>query len=192
MVDRDPVSGLQRRVAGFHDIRLDGISDLVFRASGATVLDVGCNRGLVGFELAQNGARLVHGCDNFADGIHFARQLFADLRYVRSQFEIVDLAEGPSALDVFDPGEYDIVLVLATFHKLGRIMARDDLEELMFSLGRRASKFFGWRSTERNDEANELELSLLDKNLEAAGLVRVQYSTISDLGPAAIWERPKR
>ena len=29
---------VQRRVAGWHDIRLDGISDLVMRARGASVL----------------------------------------------------------------------------------------------------------------------------------------------------------
>lgn len=60
---------LMRRVAGYHDIRLDGMLDLVIRARGASVMDVGCNRGLVGFEMANNGATLVHGCDNFAEGI---------------------------------------------------------------------------------------------------------------------------
>ena len=41
---------LQRRVAGWHDIRMDGMTDLVCRAKGASVLDIGCNRGLVSFE----------------------------------------------------------------------------------------------------------------------------------------------
>ena len=64
---------LQRRVAGYHDIRLDGILDLTIRAKGASVLDVGCNRGLVAFEMANNGARVVHGCDNYAPGVETAR-----------------------------------------------------------------------------------------------------------------------
>ena len=71
---------LMRRVAGYHDIRLDGIGDLVIRARDASVLDIGCNRGLVGYELKQNGARLVHGCDIDDDCIGFCRRMFCYLR----------------------------------------------------------------------------------------------------------------
>ena len=65
---------------GYHDIRLDGLTDLLLRARDASVLDLGCNRGLVGFEFANNGAQLVHGIDIYKEGIWTARQLFADLR----------------------------------------------------------------------------------------------------------------
>lgn len=173
---------LMRRVSGWHDVRIDGISDLVLRARGATVLDVGCNRGLVGFEFANNGARLVHGCDHYADGIRTAREIFVDLRNVESQFEVVDLAQGPACMKPFGNGLYDIVLLLGTYHKLARVMSADLLSELMQHLGRRAHKYFGWRGYPE-------ELVKLDQDFAGVGLKRIHTSDISDLGPAAIWSR---
>jgi 2-polyprenyl-3-methyl-5-hydroxy-6-metoxy-1,4-benzoquinol methylase len=113
---------LMRRVAGHHDLRMDGMLDLVIRARGCSVMDIGCNRGLVGFEMANNGASVVHGCDNYDEGIETARQVFADLRNVEAQFECVDLSIGPQSLKPFGWRHYDIMLMLATYHKLKRII----------------------------------------------------------------------
>ena len=180
---------LQRRVAGYHDIRLDGMLDLVVRARGTSVLDVGCNRGLVGFEMANNGARIVHGCDNYVEGIATARQLFADLRNVESRFEVVDLSEGASSMRVFGGIRYDIVLMLATYHKLKRVMEPGLLQGLMGELAERTAKWFGWRATSDDHGENDAEMRLLDRHL--APLRRVHTSFISKtLGVAAIWERP--
>jgi len=181
---------LLRRVAGGHDIRLDGILDLVLRARGASVMDIGCNRGLVGFEMANNGARLVHGCDNFADGIMTARNLFIDLRQVESQFEVVDLAKGYTALTPFHGYRYDITLCLATLHKLRRVMSDTDLCELVRHLGKRTANFFGWRATSEKFEENEAEMALLDRELGAVEMRRVHTSYLSrTLGVSAIWAR---
>lgn len=180
----------QRRVAGFHDIRMDGISDLVIRARGAAVMDIGCNRGLVGFEFANNGAALVHGCDNFEPGIQVARELFIDLRAVQSQFEVVDLTIGPDSLNKFGGQQYDITLCLATYHKLKRVMTPGALTTLMEHFGKRTTKYFGWRGTSQDHVANEEEIANLDRDLGAAGLKRIHTSYISDtLGVAAIWRR---
>lgn len=180
----------QRRVAGHHDIRLDGISDLVIRARGAAVMDIGCNRGLVGFEMANNGARLVHGCDNYADGIRTARELFADLRACESQFEVIDLTQGSKALKPFGSIHWDIVLMLATYHKLKRVMPVDALDDLVRHLGRRTAKYFGWRGTSEKHDENEQEIAALDRTLGKIGLKRVHTSYISqELGAAAIWAR---
>lgn len=181
---------IMRRVAGYHDIRLDGISDLIPRARGASILDVGCNRGLVGFELANNGAELVHGCDNYAEGIQTARELFADIRCVRSQFEVIDLRPGPSALMPFFGQAYDIVLLLATYHKLRRIMEPAILTDLTLYLGRCANRYLAWRATSDKPEENEQEMLTLDRELAEVGLKRIHTSTISEeLGLAAIWGR---
>src|SRR5476651_846781 len=100
---------MKRRVAGYHDLRLDGISDLTFRANDASVLDVGCNRGLVSFEFANNGAARVHGCDYYEEGVRTAREIFADLVSVESKFEVVDLTGGAKALTAaFGNAKYDI------------------------------------------------------------------------------------
>lgn len=182
---------LMRRVAGHHDIRLDGMLDLTIRARESSVMDLGCNRGLVAYEMANNGATLVHGCDIYADGIRTARELFADLRAVESQFEVVDLTKGPVPLiQVFGEQRYDIVLMLATYHKLKRSMSRDGLHELMKALGARTDYYFAWRGTSSQINDNEDEIKAIDQSLAAAGLKRIHTSYIStELGVAAIWGR---
>lgn len=180
---------MQRRVAGTHDIRMDGMTDLVMRARDASVLDIGCNRGLVALEMAQNGARLVAGCDNYAEGIQTARHIFADIRHVKSQFEVVDLTKA-EPLRPFREPTYDIVLMLATYHKLKRIMGASDLSVLMKDIGRKTLHYFGWRATSDKPEENEQEVENLDRDLAVVGLQRIHTSYISkQLGVAAIWGR---
>lgn len=181
---------IERRVAGYHDVRMDGMTDLVVRARGATVFDVGCNRGLVGFEMANNGAVRVHGCDNYELGIRTANELFADLRSVDAKFEVVDLTKGVKALAPFAKRPYDIVLMLATYHKIKREMKPDLLSELMRHLGSRTARYFGWRGPSNDPEDSDREITTLDRDLGAVGLKRVHTSYLSaELGAAAIWRR---
>lgn len=184
---KDEPAPLMRRVQGHHDLRLDGIGDLLHRARGATVFDIGCNRGLAGFEFAGNGAIRVMGCDNYENGIIACRHLFCDLRAVRHRFEVVDLVQGPAGLArAFGKDaslKHDIVLMLATYHKLKRIMPRNDLSALMVHFGKQTAKYFGWRGYED-------EIAAIDKDMDAAGLKRIHTSFISDIQPAAIWARP--
>ena len=181
---------MQRSVAGYHDIRMDGMTDLVMRAKGASVFDIGCNRGLVAFEFANNGAAVVHGLDIFAEGIDTARHLFADFRHVKSRFEVVDLTEGPSGLKIFERSEYDIVLLLATYHKLKRAMPKDKLSDLLRHFGKVTKHYFAWRGTSEKLQENEHEIEALDADLGSVGLQRIHTSYISQtLGVAAIWAR---
>jgi 2-polyprenyl-3-methyl-5-hydroxy-6-metoxy-1,4-benzoquinol methylase len=181
---------IERRVAGYHDIRLDGMTDLVVRARGASVFDVGCNRGLVGFEMANNGAKIVHGCDNYELGIMTAKELFSDLRAVQIQFEVVDLSKGAAALAPFGDRRYDIVLMLATYHKIKRVMSAELLSELMRDLGRRTVKYFGWRATSTQHDENRREMKALDDIFRDVDLDRIHTSSIStELGLCAIWGR---
>lgn len=176
---------LHRRVAGWHDIRLDGLTDLLLRAPGASVLDIGCNRGLVGFEFFANGAAKVHGADIYAEGIETARHLFCDLRNCESRFEVADLTR-PGALDWCD-AQYTMVVMLATYHKLKRAMKGSDLAALVGRLGGMTGRYFAWRGTSEDHAANEDEIRALDGGL---GLKRVHTSYLSrELGVAAIWER---
>lgn len=182
---------LMRRVAGYHDIRMDGMTDLVMRAKEASVFDIGCNRGLVGFEFYQNGAKRVHGCDNFEEGIRVAREVFMDLRAVESKFEVVDLCGGPKAVDAaFGAQQYDITLLLATYHKLKRVMPAEKLSDLMKWFCERTTRYFAWRGTSDKPAENEDEMKTLDQDFKPLGFSRVQTSTLSDLGLAAIWARP--
>jgi hypothetical protein len=123
-------------------------------------------------------------------GIETAREVFADLRFVEGRFEVVDLTQGPGARRVQSPG-YDIVLCLATYHKLKREMPPAELTALMQFFGRWTRKYFAWRGTSDKPAENEQEIAALDRDLAVAGLRRIHTSYISaDLGVAAIWARP--
>ena len=181
---------VHRRVAGEHDFRLDGVADLLHRARGAAVFDIGCNRGMVGFEFARNGARKVHGCDIYKAGILTAREIFADLRTVESRFEVVDLTGGPKSLSAFAGEAYDITLCLATYHKLKRIMDGKDLSALVKHFGARTKGYFAWRATSDKPDENDAEMRALDRDLGEVGMQRIHTSYISrELGVAAVWAR---
>ncbi len=183
-MNRKDEYSLQRRVAGYHDIRMDGLTDLVTRAPRMKILDLGCNRGLVAFEFANNGAREVHGCDIFEEGIRTAKELFIDLRAVKSRFEVVDLTQELPFPDEF----YDIVLMIATYHKLKRVMGAGALTALVKDLGRRCDRFFCWRGNGNNVEAME-EMVALDRDL-GTKWKRVHTTSLSiTLGLAAIWAK---
>lgn len=182
---------MMRRVQGMHDIRLDGMTDILMRAPGASVLDLGCNRGRVSDEFARNGAWLVHGCDIDPVCVEVCRHLLCDLRMVTSKFEVVDLTGGGAAMTAaFGKQKYDIIVMLATYHKIKRKMAEHDLTALITHLGERCEKFFCWRGTSDKPHENEQEMRSLDRDLGASGLKRIHTSHISlQLGVCAIWAR---
>lgn len=189
MVERDP-AGIQRRVAGQHDFRLDGMRDLLWRSPGKAVIDIGCNRGMVAADFAHHGATVVHGCDIYEPGIVTAREIFADMRFVQSQFEVVDLTGGPASMNVFRGAAYDITVMLATLHKLKRIMPSDRLAALIKHLAGRTREHFAWRATSDKPHENEDEMVLLDSVLSSTGMLRSHTSYLSrELGVCAIWSR---
>lgn len=173
-----------RRVMGIHEIRFEGLSDLLLYAHGCSVFDVGCNRGHVGWDFAVNGARLVHGCDIDAASMQCARMWFSEHPHVESKFEVVDLREGPPAVTAaFGEQAYDIVLFIGTQHKLRRIMPDAQLVDLIQHLGGRALKYVGWNGYAAN-------LPQMDEALAPIGLTRVHTSELVLPGrPAAIWKR---
>jgi SAM-dependent methyltransferase len=192
--------GIQRRAINFSAFRLDGLCDLLPRMPGASVFDVGCNRGGICDDCVFYGARIVHGCDIFKDGIFTANQRFADNRSVEARFEVVDLTGGPGAVkkafgDHYRK-EYDFMLMFAVYHKLRRIMPLDALLYLVDHFAHHTGKFFVWRGSA--EEKPEFEPVLLKR-----GFKLVHYSTISEARqsytateakvvpqPAAIWSKP--
>lgn len=172
-------------------MRLDGMVDILSRAKDARVLDLGCNRGKVGEEFYRNGAALVHGCDIDEQCILVCRNNFADYRNCESKFERVDLTGGPPAFDAaFGEQRYDIITMIATYHKIKRVMADHDLTTLIKHLGARCQKYFCWRATSDKPGENDQEMRNLDRDLGAVGMKRIHTSHISlQLAVCAIWSR---
>lgn len=160
--------------------RLDGLMDLLAYANGAAVLDVGCNRGLVGYEFANKGAMLVHGCDISTAGIETARRMFDDVIECESRFEVVDLAQGVAGLSVFGHETYDIVLLLGVYHKIKRAMSGESLSGLIQYLGDKTTRFFAWNGFEE-------ERVRIDADL-AGRMACVHWSRMSG-HHTAVWER---
>jgi SAM-dependent methyltransferase len=173
-----------RRVIGLHSLRWDGLADLILRARGASVFDVGCNRGHISFDFEAHGARLCHGCDNYAAGIAAARHYFAEIPEVESKFEVVDLTGGAAAVTAaFADARYDIVLLIGVQHKLERIMKPGDLNGLITHLGERAITYFAW-----GGYANQV--TQMDDALSIAKLRRVHTSELVLPGRlVGIWKR---
>jgi 2-polyprenyl-3-methyl-5-hydroxy-6-metoxy-1,4-benzoquinol methylase len=175
---------ISKRQSGFQVDRLDGVGDIICRANGATVLDIGCNRGMVSYELAQNGASVVHGCDIWEPGLVVAREVFSELP-CKSLFVLADLSGGQKALSAsfgisYRP-RYDIVLFMAIYHKLKRTMPEERLSDLVRHIAGKAGQFLLLREPE--EEAEEIA-ALVSR----FGLVCIQRSTISKArGVATIW-----
>src|SRR5690242_9202754 len=87
-----------RGITGVHDDRLSGLRDLLPYARGASLLDVGMNHGLIGFEFARHGAKIVHGCDIYEPAVVAAREIFTESA-AQSRFEVVDLTTGGQDLE---------------------------------------------------------------------------------------------
>ena len=173
-----------RRVIGLHSLRWDGLTDLILRARGASVFDVGCNRGHIAFDFEAHGARLCHGCDTYAAGIAAARHYFAEIPDIESKFEVVDLTGGPAAVTAaFGDMKYDIVLFIGVQHKLTRVMTPDALSELIAHLGDRVLTYFGWNGYAEH-------IAQMDAALACVNLRRVHTSELAIPGRlAAIWRR---
>lgn len=186
--------GVQRRIIGYSGFRLDGLSDLLLRARDASVLDIGCNRGMVGFEFALCGASAVHGCDNYERGIMVANEVFADHRRVDALHVVCDLTGGAQAMiSAFGKKylpKYDFVLFLATYHKLRRLMTEDKLVDLVDHLLDRCGKYFVMRGADD-------EIAAVDIRAGTRGFEKIHYSRICEVKlpefkqhvaqPAAVW-----
>lgn len=175
-----------RGILGYHTDRLSGLHDLLGYAEGKSVLDVGTNNGLIPFQFALRGASLIHGCDIDGPAIDAARVIFTDVA-VPSRFEVLNLAEGPSALEAAFGKEYrtqyDVVLFLGVYNKLKDQTSTVAIAELVRHLADRTREYFVARSIPEY-------LQEMAPMLAEAGLRRVHFSDLSPtVGPLEAWRK---
>lgn len=91
--------------------RLDGLFELNVDFTGKRVLDIGCNMGIVSYEVSKFSPALIDGCDLDPRSIEIANAIFQAVR-VDHNFSVVNLAR-LSEFRRFARPEYDVVLYLA-------------------------------------------------------------------------------
>ncbi|TKB75006.1 MAG: hypothetical protein E5W81_16190, partial [Mesorhizobium sp.] len=69
-------SNKQKRFKGTWDDRLDGLFSAEVDYAGKSILDVGCNMGVVAYEISKLGPTSIHGIDILKPHIETARMIF--------------------------------------------------------------------------------------------------------------------
>ena len=108
--------------------------------AGKTVLDAGCNVGILAYEISKLGPSYIHAIDGSRSVLNAARLI---LRSVETphRLDLVDLADDPRLRALLEPS-YDIVQVLAVYQHVDR--ARGDLaaRRMLATLAERCSETF--------------------------------------------------
>lgn len=146
--------------------RIAGLEVLLRAAKDASVLDLGCFDGLIAYEFARSGAKLVHGLDN--DGYHLdtARRIFSQVE-VPSMFVHADLRQADAVRRALgDQGrrKYDIVLFLGVYQHIYRSMSPQRRKDLVAGIVDRADPYLAIRVPQ--DAWTELEPLLPTRNFE--------------------------
>ena len=100
--------------------------------AGKTVLDAGCNVGILAYEITKLGPSFIHAIDGSRPVLNAARLI---LRSVETphRLDLVNLADDERLRAVLEPG-YDIVQLLAVY--------QHDLRRMLATLAERCSETF--------------------------------------------------
>lgn len=99
------------RIAGTWSERLHGIFECGLDFRDKAILDVGCNMGIIGYEISKCSPSFYHGVDVHEPSIDICKRLFSAIS-TNSRFNVLDLANlGNLRSEIEDT--YDIVLYLA-------------------------------------------------------------------------------
>jgi len=154
-----------KRFAGNLFDRFIGLDFLLEKCSHCTILDIGSNEGLVSYEFARHGSKIIHGLEKSMSMVLFSKRLFRDLP-VESEFYQADLSiSGNEFIKKHQSvllDEYDIVLFLGVYHHLKNQMKENDLHELVEVLLAKTKKYFGVRT----NSLPEFESLILNKNFK--------------------------
>lgn len=174
-------------ISGEAKDRPAGLGPLLERASGKSILDIGTFNGLIPYEFAKNDPSVVHGIDFYEEGIRAARTIF-DSCNLDSDFFIYDLSFGRDRFKSDFEGKllksYDIVLLLAIYHKLVRQMSQTDLHELMDYFISLSDQYIAARTP---------DMGPLDKLIRQQGFELVYFDGFNKImAPLHIYEKVRK
>lgn len=109
---------LEKRFIRDWEYRLAGVFECGVDFSGKTVLDAGCNVGIIAYEIAKKAPSFIHGMDNYRAGIYAARNIFLGVD-IPSRFDVADLTNDRKLRKILQPA-YDVVLFMSVWQHLRR------------------------------------------------------------------------
>ena len=86
---------------------------------GKTVLDAGCNVGILAYELSKLGPSFIHAIDGSQPELEAARVILRSVE-IPTRVDLVDLADDARLRAILEPG-YDIVQLLAVYQHVQRV-----------------------------------------------------------------------
>jgi 2-polyprenyl-3-methyl-5-hydroxy-6-metoxy-1,4-benzoquinol methylase len=127
-------SKTEKRFKGTWEDRLDGIFSAGVDYTGKSVLDVGCNMGVVAYEISKLRPSSIHGIDVLRSHIETARMIFLGSP-VESRFDCLNL--GSQKLGRVLRPRYDIVMLLAIYHHMQASIGQKKAREVLADIVRR-------------------------------------------------------
>lgn len=164
--------------------RFAGLEPVFERCPGASVLDIGACEGLISYECARHGAKVLHGFEIDPLLVDFSQRLFANVP-AESFFAHHDFSSGFEAFQrkfgkELRPG-YDLVLYLGVHHHLKKQMSAEALAGLVRGLMALTTRIFAVRTD---------LLPELDADIRAAGFTLLSEAPADGkVGRLAIYER---
>ena len=158
--------------------RLEGVTDACGPLRGKSLLDIGCNMGIVGYELCKQRPASYHGVETLAPHCDIARGIFSAVE-VPSEFHTIDITDTAARTASLRPA-YDTVLYLAVHHHLVRDAGRDRAEETARDLLARCRERLVFRGRLLEDFA---------VLAAEAGFVQGQTIASARLNPICVFDR---
>ena len=117
---------------GTWEDRLEHLFDCEVEWSGKSVLDVGCNMGVVGYEVSKRGIASYHGIDVLPGHLDVARGIFMGVPIP----SVIESLHMPTATDRLQP-HYDVVLYLAVHQHIRKNQSDEAARKTATDLFRR-------------------------------------------------------
>ncbi|RWO63413.1 class I SAM-dependent methyltransferase [Mesorhizobium sp.] len=124
-----------KKFAGTWEDRLEGLFSCGVNYSDKTILDVGCNMGIVAYEISKHRPAYIHGIDILKPHIGVARSIFLGSD-VESRFDAMNL--GSRKLPSVLRDRYDIVLLLAVYQHVRRGVGQEKADLIFTDIINRA------------------------------------------------------
>lgn len=176
-----------RKFSGNWPQRLEGLFDCGVDFSGKSILDVGCNIGIIAYEISKQKPRSIHGVDSYRAAIRIAKCIFGAVP-VESQFQVLNLLKDKDLRRTLRP-LYDIVLMLAVYH---HIREADPIEarRVVLTLAERCSDTLIVRNPPRTRVNYDCDTEI-SEILKEAGFTLEKHGPVKNEGSIQVFQRKK-